>query len=116
MEKLILIKIGEESREDSKRGAYYERVAYRLGAYKVIQNLTVCRDYCCTSIQVYTGEGRFLPEIEFCGELEGQEAGQFKIQTVAHGALEAPEIIQLMDGYNAAIQAVAVLNHAFCEG
>ena len=92
---------GEDRYELYEMDLYKVEVSY-YGRYKNIYVSKKERSY-------------YIPEIYFENGVLGEGEEKFKIQTTAYGALDAPEIEKIMEGYKLAIEAVKELTERFCR-
>lgn len=86
---------------------------YQIGSYQVsvmnyesgFRNITVNQDW----------NEKFIPAIYYNDGMFGSDEKSFTIQTTSYGALTPDEIKQVIEGYEQAIEVVAVLTKEFIE-
>ena len=112
--KLELVREMTEDYEGIIKGTCRE---YRIGAYEVevttsefasgrtSKRISVRKDF----------EAEFLPDIYFESSRCGEDVNEFKIQTTSYGYMNPEGIKKVIEGYNVAMEVVAVLTAEFIK-
>lgn len=114
---MTLVKVDSKVKISLKDGTVRENNSFKLGKYEVEEyTITYCEDgksYKRVAVSEDWNE-RYLPRIEYCDDILGEKAPEFKIQTTAYGALKPEEIEKVVEGYKEALEAVEILTANFC--
>ena len=112
-----LVKVDSKVKISLKDGTVREYNSFKLGKYEVEEyTVTTYEDgksYKRVAVSKDWDE-RYLPEINYCDDILGEKAPEFKIQTTAYGALKPEEIEKVVEGYKEALEAVEILTANFC--
>ena len=111
-----LVKVDSKVKISLNDGTVRENNYFKLGKYEV-EEYTVTYDDGKSYKRIAVSEDwneRYLPRIEYCDDILGEKAPEFKIQTTAYGALKPEEIKKVIEGYQEALEAVEILTANFC--
>lgn len=107
-----------EHKEALKENAKYERDIYEIGNYRVIRDLSIYESgRVHESFDVSANrEKEYLPDIYFDSNIfDNNCKKEFKIQTTAYGALSTTKILQVVNGYDEALEIVNILTNKFLK-
>lgn len=102
----------------SKNYSLYELKGFEVEGYEVEVSEYVYKDggdYKSISVRKANEGEDYLPRIYYDRDRFGEEGESFKIQTTSYGTLDPSEIKKVIQGYETAMEAVAVLTKAFIK-